>query len=193
MKTPGTLLKISLTIGFAAVLSGALCQTTEEYFSREGLSINTVHINQYSGQTSNSWTFYKKDTLCGSSVLMYVQNSTGMRAALEVDGQRVYGYRFPHTCEKQLLYDFGLQVGDPVGNSHVSKVYQVDLENGEVRLAIDIANSYGELTGTWIEGIGNIHVGLFRQADFEGYDRFVCAKQGDDLLFVQPEFGHLCD
>jgi len=84
-------------------------QTTEELFSREGLSLNAYHYNFFGGSYSKAFTYYEKDTLCGENILVYYNNQRGTKLYLAIEDKKVY--LFAGNCNKNLIYDFGLEIG----------------------------------------------------------------------------------
>ncbi|HEX5113404.1 MAG TPA: hypothetical protein VFV79_11185, partial [Saprospiraceae bacterium] len=89
----------------------ANAQTTAEYFSRPGLNINA--FNEYFGDTSSaSYTYSHKKVLCGDTVLVFALNNSNENLNLFIDGDKVYKRTI--WCEDELLYNFGLQVGQKV-------------------------------------------------------------------------------
>ncbi len=164
-------------------------QTLEELFSIQGLSINAYHNNFYDGTYSKAYTFLQSTTFCENAVLEYVNNQTGSRLYLKIDGEEVYSINA--NCVETLWYDFGLDIGDQMtdgvyaGATLVNK-YQGTLLNGETRTFYDLegVQGFGPANVTWIEGIGDINNGLLASYwDFEGGDVFACAKVGDELLW----------
>ncbi|MCI5081492.1 MAG: PKD domain-containing protein, partial [Saprospiraceae bacterium] len=170
-------------------------QTAEEYFSTEGLSINSYHFNAFDGTYSTALTYYDKIMLCGEEVLRFYRNDSGIPFYLKIEGQK--GYRVFGSCSTRLLFDYDLEVGEvvPEGfyqNFVVTDKYPVTLLNGEQRMRFDLdQNGY---TISWIEGVGDIQNGLFPIfEDFEGYDVYVCTKIGDELLWQNEEEAAFCD
>jgi len=174
-------------------------QNTEDYFSREGLSINAYHFNQYDGQYSRSYTFYRKATYCNQELLEFINNENGSFQQLKIEGDKVYNFS-TSDCEKSLLYDFGLEVNQVITEGlyedwSVTAKYDVTIENGEVRKRFDLHHPMHGNT-SWIEGIGDIEHSLFPifpyQESFEGYDVFICAKSGSQILWSNPSQASLC-
>lgn len=173
-------------------------QDLESYFSREDLSLNAFHENFYDGTWSTSYTFYQKDSICDIEVLTFVRNISGSRLYLSIEDCKVY-INYSNSCTKILLYDFGVEVGDVIAegvytNANLLDKYNVTLLNGEERIKYDFGWNSSTVSFSWIEGLGDINNGLVPYfADFEGHDEFVCAKQGDELLWVNDEQSALCD
>jgi photosystem II stability/assembly factor-like uncharacterized protein len=175
------------------------CQSTEDYFSVEGLSINAYHNNIYEGIYSKSYTYYRKSNYCNVSVLEFINNQDGHFRFLKIEEDKVY--RFDTSdCQKELLYDFGVEIDYVIDEGiytgwRVIDKSDVILENGETRKRINVVSPDNEVT-SWINGIGDIVNSLFPvfpyQEYFEGYDRFVCAKVGDQLLWSNPSEVALC-
>lgn len=189
-------ISLSLLLYLAALPSYLQSQTIEEYFSREGLSINAFHDNVYDGTVSTSYTFYRKDIRCGREVLIFIHNLGGQEYELFVEDKKVYLHFY--NCYTELLYDFGLEVGDTIPEGvhkgyELTEKYPVQLLNGEERMAYKFMHDYSLNPTIWIEGIGNIDAGLIPVPDFEGHDVFVCAKQGDQLLWENPSEYWQCE
>jgi photosystem II stability/assembly factor-like uncharacterized protein len=185
-------------LSFLFVFQTLHSQNIEALFSREGLSVNGYHYNYYDGTYSTSHTFVDKITICDDlEVLRFLpHDGVGIPLYLHVDGLKVY--KIFHSCSPQLVYDFGLEINETVtegiyeGYTLVEK-YTVTLLNGEERMRYDLESSFGA-EASWIEGIGDIKNALIHAYyDFEGYDQFVCAKEGDQLLWLDEEEGELCD
>jgi len=163
-------------------------QTTEELFSQEGLSLSAFHNSIFPWESfSKSYTYVEKDTLCGENVLVYNHNQIEEKLYLQIENKKVY--RTWSNCFKDLLYDFGIEVGDTVSSEFFSSLvlvdkYPVELLNGETRTRFDFEFPGGGGRTSWIEGIGNIYYGLYYTPDIEGGDIFICAKQGDELLWI---------
>lgn len=187
---------LSLSFIFFIVHSSS-GQTIKEYFSKEDLSINAIHSNVYDGSYSKSYTFHQIATFCNTEVLEYVHNSSGSKLNLLVEDKKVYEY-INNDCSTKLMYDFGLDLGDTIPEGYYEgyvlyNKYPVILENGEERLRHDLIKNSLEMS--WIEGIGDIYNG-FRPIfyDFEGGDAFICAKEGETLLWnTTPELLFMCD
>lgn len=194
-------MKIIFFVTFLCIYSSTLVkgQSTEEYFSMEGLSINAFHYNLYQGLYSVSYTFFRKTTYCGEDVLEFINNQEGYFRFVKIEGDKVYSFDTSY-CEKTLIYDFGAQLHQTIEEGlfagwQVTNISNVILENGETRKRIDVIDPNDETT-SWINGIGDIKNSLFPvfpyQEFFEGYDRFICAKIGDQLLWVNPTEADLC-
>lgn len=164
-------------------------QTTLDYFSKDGFSLNAYHYNYYDGIYSTSYTYFKDTTHCGEEVLAFIHNQNGHFLYLKIEGEKVFYFNFSDSdCQENLLYDFGIEQGNTImegiyqGYTLESK-YDVLLDNGETRTRFDLTNTNNNLV-SWIEGLGDIYNGLIPQfGDFEGYDVFVCAKVADTILW----------
>ncbi|HEY3387692.1 MAG TPA: MopE-related protein [Saprospiraceae bacterium] len=171
-------------------------QTTADYFSLPGLSLNAFHYNIYDGLYSTSYTFHRKDTFCGNEVLVYYNNQEGYPIYLRMDGGKVF-YIYSDYCYEILLYDFGLTEGESITEGlyegwEVGQVYEVFLENGETRRRFDLTNP-DAFDVSWIEGIGDINYGLIPQfGDFEGYDVFICAGTQEENFLTNPLVADSC-
>ncbi len=176
-----------------------VCQTTEEYFSVEGLSINAYHNNIYDGTYSRSYTYYRKSYYCSIEVLEFINNEDGHFRFLKIEEDKVYSFD-TSDCQKTLLYDFSAEIDQVIDEGFYTGWRVIDksdviLENGETRIRIDVSHPNNGAT-SWINGIGDIENSLFPifpyQEFFEGYDRFICAKAGDQLLWSNPSESALC-
>jgi len=170
-------------------------QTTEDYFSRPGLKINKYHFNFYDGQYSKSFTFIEKTTFCNLPVLRFAYNQGLGYDYLWIDGKKVYDIDID--CNRTLLYDFGVHVGDVISQGiyedfQVSSLDSIVLLNGERRLQITLLSTYG-YSVSWIEGIGIATRLPFPQEDFEGEDRFVCARDENGMLWYNASELDKCD
>ncbi|MCB0568084.1 MAG: T9SS type A sorting domain-containing protein [Phaeodactylibacter sp.] len=187
-----------LPIIFTSLICPVLsAQDIAAYFSEDGLSINAFHYNFYDGTYSTSYTYHERDSICGEEVLTFIHNTNGFHLYLRVEGLKVYRYFRPN-CDKSLLYDFSLQVGETISEGYyegftlVGK-YPVALLNGEQRMRYDLTSG-SQVSASWIEGIGDVEHGLIPFfADFEGYDEFVCTKKGNELLWINEMQAGLCD
>lgn len=166
-------------------------QSTEELFSRPGLNISAY--NEYFGDTSSqSFSFSHKREICGDTVLVFGSNQTTGNIFLLVDNYKVYKTDF--SCQKELLYDFGLAVGQRVSSgfyqyAEVVSIKDSILLNGEIRRHFRLSS--GSTTYDWIEGVGDQRRGLIPESDY-GTNHFVCAKDSMGEMLVHPYNGDYC-
>jgi len=183
-------------LSFCSTLA-TIGQTIEELFSIEGLNVNAYHWNFYTVDNSLSYTFYQKEMICDGEVLTYINNQTNAFQYLSIEDKKVYhypNYNYSNpdlVCDKRLLFDFGLEIGEAVeSGTYEGKIlvdkYEITLDNGMTRMRHDLTSSNGNYPISWIEGIGSTWGGIFPQpGDFEGGDSFVCAKIGDEMLMIE--------
>ncbi len=173
-------------------------QTNKEYYSTEGFSINAYHYNIYDGNSPRSFSFMKNDSACGSEIAVLYHNEYGHQYNLRSNGEQIWIIN-KYNCQEILLYDFGIGVGDIIQEGIYKGIvlldkYEVELLNGEKSNRYDFKhknNSGWKMS--WIEGIGDITNGLIPQfGDFEGYDKFVCAKVNDELLWENDRDTAIC-
>ncbi len=188
MKNNLLILYIASLIIFNSVLSA---QTTADLFSQEGLSINAYHFNFFDGTYNTGYTFLKrKPGPVGNDTLTFVRNRYGIEIFLRIEEKKVY-YTNSSGSNEFLIYDFDVQVGYTFDEGiyqgfEVVALDSIILLNGDKRKAVNVKS--GNLISTYVEGIGDVKNGLIPYfEDFEGYDFFVCAKLGDQLLIQNPE------
>lgn len=166
-------------------------QTTEEYFSRPGLSINA--FNEYIGDTSSvSFSFSHKEFICGDSVLVFGSNTYNSNIYLLITDGKVY--QISLACEKTLLYNFGLTPGQSASTIACSscmlqEIRDTTLLNGEQRRLFVMQGGNNPL---WIEGIGDIRRGLLPKAE-NGTNRFICARDSTGDLLISTFYGNKCN
>lgn len=172
-----------------------LAQTTEEYFSRPGLQISAYEHSYYSTDYNKSYSYSHKTTVCGEPVLVFAYNTYPIDIYLQIEGDKVY--KFDESCERELLFDFGLEIDEiietgPYKDYALVSKEEVTLLNGETRLKHILRYGNGGSIRTWIEGIGDIDIGIDLVA-YEGYNIFVCARDSTGLLYVNEEEIEKCD
>jgi PKD repeat protein len=172
-----------------------LAQTAEEYFSRPGLQISAYEHSFTSGDYSKSYSYSHKDTLCGDTVLVFAYNSYPLDIYLYVEGNKVY--KINAVCERELLYDFGLEVDDvmedgPYKDYALISKDEVTLLNGETRFKLTLRKINAGFLCTWIEGIGDTKEGIDLLTG-EGYNIFVCARDSSGMLWVNDNEIDKCD
>jgi PKD repeat protein len=167
------------------------CQTTEDYFSRPGLNISSY--NEFLGDTSSiSYSYSHKREICGDTVLVFGSNQNTGNIFLLIEGSKVYKTDF--SCQKELLYNFGLTVGQHViGGFYdfatVISISDTFLLNGEHRRHFKLQ---GGSVYDWVEGIGDLRRGLLPESDY-GQNYFICAQDSVGDMLVHPFNGDKCD
>lgn len=169
-------------------------QTTQEYFSRPGLNINSYHQCYVDCGFSTSYTFSHKQILEGDTVLKFVHNEGHEFLSLWVDQKKVFIYS---SSSKVLLYDFGLEVDDVVAEGYYygsTVVLKADttLLNGEKRLKLELVRS-DSTEVTWVEGIGDVDRGLATAYDPMAVDYFFCAGDSTGYFLLNPEEIENCE
>ncbi len=170
-------------------------QTTEELFTKDGLSISAYYIDDVNYTTNASYTYSDKTTYCGLSAQEYIGN--GLSLYLHFDDQKVFRIHRDSSLEK--LYDFGMSVGDSINTSLykgyvLREIKEIELLNGEKRRKFNFAvDTTDFIIKSWVEGIGDISRGLVPCCPFEASTQFVCAKINDELLLEGNRSNELCD
>ncbi|MEP6794173.1 MAG: PKD domain-containing protein [Saprospiraceae bacterium] len=165
-------------------------QSTEDYFSRPGLNISAY--NEFLGDTSSlSYSYSHKREICGDTVLVFGSNQGAGNIYLRIEGGKVYTTDF--SCQKELLYDFGLSVGQHIFGGFydfatVISIQDTLLLNGEHRRHFKLQSSG---TYDWVEGIGDLRRGLLPESDY-GSNHFVCARDSAGEMLVHPFYGNKC-
>lgn len=188
-----------------ALLSFLICfsvgaQTTRDLFSRQGLSIGAFHLNIFDGTWSTSMRYAGDTVLCNDTLLVFESvTNTLSKSLLFVENGRVFLRNPANPCAPgTLYYNFDLQVGESFQVQAGGPTLQV-AETGQKTLLNGESRRYLRLAGTgwnieWIEGIGDIGNGLFPAFyDFEGFDRFVCARDITGDLWNNPAENWKCD
>jgi photosystem II stability/assembly factor-like uncharacterized protein len=164
-------------------------QTTEDYFSRPGLNISSY--NEVLGDTSSlSYSYSHKRVICGDTVLVFGSNQNSGNLFLLIEGGKVYKTDF--SCQKELLYNFDLTVGQHViGGFYnfktVTSISDTLLLNGEHRRHFKLEGGYD-----WVEGIGDTRRGLLPES-YYGQNHFICAKDSIGDMLVHPFNGNKCN
>lgn len=179
----------------ASIAITGLSQTTEDYFSRPGLQISAYNHSYYGDDYSKSYSYSHKSTYCDLPVLVFAFNEWISNIYLHIDEDKVY--RINSNCERQLLYDFGLQEGDTITEGAyngfvVETIEDIQLLNGETLRKFVIKYIDISFRKTWIEGIGDIIEGLDLSIG-EGNNIFVCARDSTGLLWLNNEEASKCD
>jgi len=173
----------------------AQSQTTEDYFSRPGLKINAYLYDFWSDDVSHSYSYVRKDTLCSDEVLVFAYHEWTSNLYLHIEGDKVY--LVSTSCERSLLYDFDLEVGEEI-TAGLFHGYSLDakdeifLLNGEPRMRYRLSvNGFGATT--WIQGIGDINAGLEPLSYDEAFSIFVCARDSTGDLWINHNESDKCD
>jgi photosystem II stability/assembly factor-like uncharacterized protein len=176
-------------------------QTAGNVWQRPGLVIGSDHVNIIDGTWNTSYRYAGDTALCGTTLLRFAPTATGVPLYLRVQGGKIEFTRsnlLDPCADFRTLYDFDLNIGDPFTTYHglplqVIATDNVTLLNGDTRRRVMLSGSGGSGGHVWIEGIGDVDRGLWPlYFDFEGYDRFVCARDSSgDLWF--GDMAHLCD
>lgn len=103
---------------------------------------------------------------------------------------KVYGYNISDNSNN-LLFDFGLQVGETFPNAGVVEKVQTININGIDRKQLTFNNS-GTLH-TWIEGIGGTCLGLSPNAADANWFHLTCVSQGENYIYEYPFKGITCN
>jgi hypothetical protein len=91
-------------------------QTTEDYFSRPGLNINSWHSCYVDCGNSTSYTFLNKEVKENDTLLYFVHNEGYGSLSLLIQSKKVFEYF--STTVKRLIYDFGLEPGEIVSEGY---------------------------------------------------------------------------
>ncbi len=190
---------------------GSICQNVE--FPTPGLTIVDIYycnvIDCPNGEYYNNSFGYDQDTvICGNNFHRFRYVHFGYPLHFRVENGKYWELDVQDPCGPgTLLYDFGLEVGDtfvlPGFNQlywqpdtlTVIEVNEITLNNGEDRKRILLESNlpFSDLH-EWVEGIGDIRNGFFRQLDEEGgHEELVCVKDVSGLVFHNPDFPLDCD
>lgn len=170
---------------------GVIAQSTADYFSRPGLSINA--FNEYIGDTSSvSYSFSHKEFICGDSVLVFGSNISFNNIYLLITEGKVYQINL--ACEKTLLYNFGLTPGQSVSSIAcpsciLQEIRDTTLLNGEQRRLFVMQGGNNPL---WMEGVGDIRRGLIPYPQ-NGTNRFICARDSTGDLLISMFYADKCN
>ena len=101
-------------------------------------------------------------------------------------------------CSRELMYDFGLEVGEKMTEGVYTDFTlvnknEVTLENGEVRFLFELLPPQSSWTEKWIEGIGSITDVFFPFMHYESDGVFVCARDSSGMLWSNPSTVDRCD
>ena len=167
---------------------GIHSQTTEDYFSRPGLNVNSYHSCYVDCGNSTSFTLSHKKIIESDTILYFVHNDGYSSLSLQIEDRKVYIYYTP--AVRDLLYDFGLEPGEVITEGYYAASTVVSksdttLLNGEKRLKLTLVRS-DSTPVTWVEGIGDIDRGLATEYDPMGTDYFFCARDSTGDLLVTP-------
>lgn len=185
------IIALSLLLLFQEVQS----QSLKEFMSQDGLSINAVQIMEWHGW-SLSFRYHQSDTLCAREVLRYTHQNRNWSIFFEVEGEKVFVLD-TSDCQRKLLYNYDLQVGDTVRNGFyedyiVETISTKTLLNGELRKCLELSKDRNR-KAMWVYGIGDIEIGLL--GSYFNPNRFVCAKLNDTVLVLNPRYedSQYCD
>ena len=191
-----------LTLGILCMLGLRIqSQTTFDYLSRPGLTIASVHINWFDGSFNNSYKFTGDTLLCGEKLLIFEHSlQYTNKTLLRVEEGKVWRKSFNNPCaNEQLMYDFGLEVGDTTDAYYFKDYYVVEtgtitLLNGEKRKQLFLTKNANNTPIMWVDGIGSLDGGLFQIPDFEGYTSLICVKENDQTIWINPDQSNIqCD
>jgi photosystem II stability/assembly factor-like uncharacterized protein len=185
---------------FLLVCFSAGAQNTRDLFSRPGLSIGAFHLNAFDGTWNTSLRYAGDTILCNDTLLVYERlTNTLAKSLFFIENGRVFQRNPATPCAPGVLYydfnlqpgqSFQLQAGGPL--LQVAETGQKVLLNGESRRYLRLAGNGWNIE--WIEGIGDIGNGLLPLFyDFEGFDRFVCARDATGDLWNNPAENWKCD
>ncbi len=175
-------------------------QTTRELFSRPNLAISAYHFNLYSGGSNTSMRYAGDSITCGDTLLVFeALSNTLSKSYFKFQGGKVFLQNPGALCTPgTLYYNFDLQVGQSFQVQsggpllQVAEVGQKTLLNGQNRRYLRLAGNGWNIE--WLEGIGDLANGLLPIFyDFEGYDRFVCARDASGDLWQNPVENWQCD
>ena len=159
--------------------------TTKYRFDADSIVVDniTYFTMEYSGEElSDNWTYYE------------------LAAYRQAEG-KVYQLNLIDSTE-QLLYDFGLSVGDVllgtdyVGESDLTVVDidSIQLEDGTKRKQL-LMSSGNSCTIPWVEGFGSIYYS-FNSAMYTCFadigDNLICFSQNETILFYENEEFYGC-
>lgn len=118
---------------------------------------------------------------------MFLKNDNLSPIYLLILDKKVYKTNF--ACTPELMYDFGLEVGQHMFGGFYSGAMLVNkwdttLLTGEKRMIFELVRSGAHYY--WIEGIGDIHRGLIPDNLNEGTEHFICARDSTGDLWIDP-------
>ena len=164
-------------------------QTTRELFSLSGLRYGIVYRDSYENyKQSNHSYFYNGDTVINNTTLLRysLYRYTSTEQFLEVIDKKVYLYEHTIVGEvpnsKELIYDFGLGIGDTFyipgeGNFKAVQKEVLSYEDNIKRTYIKLRSLSGINEFEWIEGIGEIKWGPFSNNYHHSSDlKFICSE-----------------
>lgn len=173
---------------FSAYHSALFSQTTEEYFTKEGLTFGAVFEDGFT-KYAHPFIYAGPDEVCGMAVQRYtyvVYNTEVRNVYYRFEAGKVYKV-FPHDCSEKLLYNFDLTLGGYFGYLQLIDVSTIILKNGEERKQFKLQDPNGNQV-IWIEGIGDISTGFDAEVgilSWNGVLTFTCAKIGEELLYIK--------
>lgn len=164
-------------------------------FARPGLTIGAYYFNFFDGARNTTARYMGDTTVCGETLLVYTSEWDGT-IFLRVAGGKIFSRNPFNPCtDTGLLYDFDLTVGDTFGTYlKVVDTQMKPLLNGEMRRYLKLMSIGGSGTIEWMEGIGDLEVGMFPLPSFEAYNRLVCVRDSTGDLWYHPlSTDALCD
>jgi len=187
-------LKPIITIIFISLsLCSGNSQSVKEYFTQEGISLNSYFDIFGSDDYNTSFTYTREDIFCDLNISLYFHNHLYYKFYFYFEEDRMYNVN-RQNCKATLVYDFGIEIGETITEGMYSGFtltdkYPITLLNGEERIRYD----FGTET-SWIEGIGDIKYGLGEKIfDETGRSNFICAKIGDEVLWSNENELEKCD
>lgn len=179
---------------------------TEVPLPQKGFRQAIMHVGNFFDPPFDKSIRYVRDTImCGYTYAMYCneyrQNSSQIYSCesgkfdhfTRYDKGKVY-YRYGGCSgSEELKYDFNLKLNDTfkirvVWDDDLAVVDSIDigyLYNNSPRKYIRLKSLSGFKDYEWIEGIGDINMGLFYESDFEGgHDQLTCYKEFNQTLYM---------
>ena len=182
-KNIGTVLFICLTF---FTLNGQIND-----WPKVGWTQGAIHTtNIFDGSIKSNATFWvSKDTVVDNVNLRIVQSKRWGTNWLKIDGEKIYRIS-PATNYEQLIYDFGLSVGDEIFNKIVDSIGFKIIPNGQNAKFVRFENG-----DEWVQGIGDTKFALFHYTDFEGgFDQAVCTRDENNIMIQSFDlFNFDCD
>jgi len=181
-----------LILLFLIFSSSLHAQSLYEMMSQGDLKYGSRTMDDVGISWYSSLQFCGEDTYCNLPVLRLYEKDNGRSASPEtsyipiyIDGEKIYAINF--NCEKYLLYDFSVSVGDTISEGlftdyGVDSIYNVELLDGTTRLRYDLSQN-GSRRTSWIYGLGDINSGIyFYNGPFQ-FTSLTCIRSGDNLIF----------
>ena len=155
-----------------------------------------VGFDGYFYEYATAFSYVGKKFLCGDTVLIFAFNEGYADRFVLVEDKKVY--EIFTDCSRELMYDFGLEVGEKMTEGVYTDFTlvnknEVTLENGEVRFLFELLPPQSSWTEKWIEGIGSITDVFFPFMHYESDGVFVCARDSSGMLWSNPSTVDRCD